>query len=295
MSETMHFVVMGEFITNAAREKLYMDKDLDSAIRILRHSTMSDELDSDEQLMLCLQILHGAASIKGRSDSPEYGIDFRDDIEERPTNLSAISQLIKDMNEENKKLREENVRLMDKLTFMAEELNPYKLEEINADYYEAAGEPMFADMKMPSWRKENSGMSSMLKSFMEHNRQKAAMESEDQNDDGYGWLEPDGTWHPVEWGEHAKWAGEWLNENMPYTKHPEIYWKVDKNGKKHSITDGDVLVFSLGWILMDSPCYAFAKPTMNPEKDMTKAQKEFLYDYYMKWNRLDEANELYED
>ena len=37
MSETMHFVVMGEFITNAAREKLYMDKDLDSAIRILRY------------------------------------------------------------------------------------------------------------------------------------------------------------------------------------------------------------------------------------------------------------------
>lgn len=300
MSEKMmmHFAVAGEFITNAAREKLYVDKDLDSAIRVLRSSLVTDELDSDEQLMLCLQVLHGAASIVGRSDTPEYRLVFRDDIDERPTNLSAIGQLIKDMEEENRKLQEKNMKLMDKLAFMAGELSPYKLEDINADYYNATGEPMFADMTIPSWRKVKNqlGMSDMLESFMAQRRRMEEVEDEDGEPVcDYGWLEPDGTWHPVEWGMHAKWAGEWLEEHMPFKEHPEIYWRIDKDGRKHHITGGDVLVFSLGWILMDSPWQGLAKSTMSPEKAITKAQKEFLYDYFMERKRNEEANALYED
>lgn len=296
MSETkmLHFTIQGEFITNMAREKLYVDKDLDSAIRILRSSLVSDELDSDEQLMLCLQVLHGAASIVGRSDTPEYRLVFRDDIDERPTNLSAIGQLIKDMEEENRRLKEQNQELIEKIVFITRDMSDYKLIDINAEYHNATGKPMFADMRIPDWKKvENQyDMSNMLESFMEQCRHEN--EQEEPVCD-YGWLEPDGTWHPVEWGMHAKWAGEWLEEHMPFKEHPEIYWRIDKDGRKHHITGGDVLVFSLGWILMDSPWQGLAKSTISPEKAMTKAQKEFLYDYFMERKRNEEANALYED
>ena len=90
---------------------------------------------------------------RGQKRYSEYRLVFRDDIDERPTNLSAIGQLIKDMEEENRKLQEQNMKLMDKLAFMAGELSPYELEDINADYYNATGKPMFADMTIPSWRK----------------------------------------------------------------------------------------------------------------------------------------------
>lgn len=94
---------------------------------------------------------------------------------------------------------------------------------------------------------------------------------------------------------HAKWAGEWLEEHTPFKEHPEIYWRIGKDGRKHHITGGDVLVFSPGWILMDSLWQGLAKPTMSPEKATTKAQKEFLYDYFMERGRNEKANALYED
>lgn len=296
MTETrkLHFTIQGEFITNMAREKLYVDKDLDAAIRILRSSLVSDELDSDEQLMLCLQILHGAASIKGQSGTPEYGLSFRDDIDERPTDLSAIGRFIKDMDEENRRLKEQNQELIEKIVFITRDMSDYKLIDINADYCNTTGKPMFADMRIPDWKKtENQyGMSDMLESFMEQCRHEN--EQEEPVCD-YGWLEPDGTWHPVEWGQHSAWAGDWLNKHMPFKEHAELYWRTDKEGKRHHITNGDVLVFSLGWILMDSPFHGLAKPTKSPEKDMTKAQREFLYDYFIERGRTEEANTLYGD
>lgn len=43
---------------------------------------------------------------------------------------------------------------------------------------------------------------------------------------------------------------------------------------------GDWLV-ERGWVLLHNPRRGIAFPTKNPVKEYTKAQKEFLYDYYM--------------
>lgn len=109
----------------------------------------------------------------------------------------------------------------------------------------------------------------------------------------YGWLEPDGTFHEVEWGLHQQWASDYLNENYPYKDNRDLHWRVDENGKKHHMCDGDVLIYKLHWILLDSPCQGLAYPTTDPAREMTKAQKEFLYDYYMERGRNKEANALY--
>lgn len=287
----LHFSIAGEFITNVAREKLFVDKDLGAAIKILRGATLCDKLSSDEQLMVVLQILHGAASIVGTSGEEDYGLEVREDIEERPTDLSSISQLIKDLDLENKRLRKENQALSEKFCFLAEHMSDYKLRDLNTAYYRETGEPMFSDMDV-----DRAPMNNLLKSFLAQRRreEKAAIESDEEVCD-YGWLEPDGTWHPVEWGEHYKWASEWLKENKPYKEFPHLYWRTDVQEKRHHIDGGDVLIYSLGWVLLDSPHQGLAQMTRDTAKELTKSQKEFLFDYFMERDRMEEANKLYKD
>lgn len=295
----MYFSVEGEFITNIAREKLFMQKDLASAIRILRLALISDELSSDEQLMLCLKILHGAAAIKGNSNTEDYGIEIRDDIETRPTDLSSIAALISDMADENERLKKENYEEQLKFSFLASRLKNYEISLANADYYNETGKPLFSDIAIPAWaKKENKlpDISDMLDDFLaQRNRENELIDNGKEPVCDYGWLEPDGTWHPVEWGEHFKWANDWLNENMPFKDHADIYWHVDMTGKRHHIVGGDVLIYSLGWILLDNPYQGLAKMRKDPMREMTKAQKEFLFDYYIERGRNEEANALYED
>lgn len=64
--------------------------------------------------------------------------------------------------------------------------------------------------------------------------------------------------------------------------------------KKGLIGAGDYLV-ARGWVLLHSPAQGIAKPTKNPILDFTKAQKEFLYDYYIERDCENEASELWID
>lgn len=50
-----------------------------------------------------------------------------------------------------------------------------------------------------------------------------------------------------------------------------------------------------GWVLLHNPSQGIAVATKNPSKDYTKAQKEFLFDYYMERNCEKEANEIWRE
>ena len=41
------------------------------------------------------------------------------------------------------------------------------------------------------------------------------MDKEDHITEDYGWLEPNGTFHGVEWGAHQDWAQNYMNEKFP--------------------------------------------------------------------------------
>mgnify|MGYP002508485444 CR=1 FL=1 len=89
---------------------------------------------------------------------------------------------------------------------------------------------------------------------------------------------------------------EYLQENYPRRDNPDLHIEKDEEGKiKRIYNAGDVLVFKLGWVLIDSPGQGLGHHTCNPAKEMTKAQKEFLFDYYTKRNRSKEANALYQN
>lgn len=168
----LSFSLEGSYITKAAREKLFVEKDMGSAIRILRSCLESDDLDSDTQLMLCLHILHGSASIVGNTSDGSYGVETRDDLDERPTNLSSIAGLITNMAKELKQLKEENDILQLKISVLAHELDDYTLKRMNDNWYEDIGKPMFSGMAVSE---KPSLLSPMLESFMAQRRYEAAI------------------------------------------------------------------------------------------------------------------------
>lgn len=191
----MHFSIQGEFITEMARQKLYGDCDLESAIRILRGALHTNEITPDEQLVLCLQVLNGDAWIKGESGTEEYGLEMRDDIEEVPTQLDKLCGFIKQLNEKLEEIVEENGTLMRKMNFITETLPDYKLRSLNDEYYSLYEESLFKDVTVDP--EQDSPLSGMLASFMEQRKREDAQEEPVCD---YGWLDPSGTFYPVEWG-----------------------------------------------------------------------------------------------
>lgn len=62
----------------------------------------------------------------------------------------------------------------------------------------------------------------MLDSFMTKAKQDINRTQQEIKCD-YGWLEPNGTFHAVEWGLHGQWANEYLDEHYPFDKCANMY------------------------------------------------------------------------
>ena len=97
--------------------------------------------------------------------------------------------------------------------------------------------------------------------------------------DPYGFFSPDGEFYPIEYGCHNEFAIKWC--------------------KEHGIRADDdypldYLIQERGWVLMHNPGLGQPFPTMSETKPLTKAQREAMYDYYVKAGRDQEAYRLYE-
>lgn len=97
------------------------------------------------------------------------------------------------------------------------------------------------------------------------------------------------------WAHHEGWAQDWLKEHMPFKDNPELYIRKDPDGRQRILTSKDVLVYKLGWVLMSNSYQGLPEMTRDPQRNLTKAQKEFLYGYFTKQGRHEEARMLYED
>ena len=102
------------------------------------------------------------------------------------------------------------------------------------------------------------------------------MKDHSKNGDYYGFIEPDGTIHFVDWGHHEEWSYECasLRFKEEFTK-----WQntsdFHRNGRS-----ADFLVLSKGWVLFDSPGYGLFSPTYLIPK-ITKKQIEAVLELYM--------------
>lgn len=102
----------------------------------------------------------------------------------------------------------------------------------------------------------------------------------------YGFIDPKGNFYAVDWCKHHKWAENYLQDKYTIIERMKL-----SNGGKY--IGSDFLVNILGWALLDSPHQG--KSILQIGKPLTKAQRETLYDYYMYFNRTEEALDLYKE
>ena len=110
--------------------------------------------------------------------------------------------------------------------------------------------------------------------------------SENIHGASYGWLEPSGVFHEVDFAEHQNFARDRLID--------------EKGGRYTALTldemqrPGDALT-ARGWVLLHNPAMGIARVTRDESKRLTKAQREFLFDYYQSRGLIHTAMEFLDE
>ena len=273
--KTVTFRVCGDGMTETAREFLYRNHKYETALELLKGCLVSEDLSEEQQLSLCLDILEGRARLTGIYPDGDYH------LEEDHKDLPGIGGLICSLSEQLKAEQEHRQKLERHRNFLIScmtEETPTTCRDYLKRYMEEFEEPMLTREEETDlgivWP-VRTGLHGMVDSFLD--RMTCDLDEED-----YGWLEPDGTFHAVEWGDHQQWADDYLKESLD----EDDYWEIDHAGDyltKHH------------WILLHNPAQGLAHPTMDPSHNPTKAQREFLYDYYTKRNHPELAREYLEE
>lgn len=275
MEETrmVSFNIQGEFVAKLAKEWFFVENRGYNKVMELLFSCMEGTEQSEKEIRrLAEDVLLGRAALVGNTADNTYHMECYE-ADEQPEQADAFN-VFKKMSSAMKKLKETEKEL-------------HKMQE----WYSVAME------HVPEYRKNNvlreTGQPiecqygrGLLDSFMER-----MLDEEEHTTEDYGWLEPNGTFHEVEWGQHQEWSSSYVKEHFL-----EEYEEISMQMKTGTglIGEGDFLV-EKGWILLHSPSQGMAQPTRNPVKRYTKAQKEFLYDYYTERNHEREANEVYQE
>ena len=119
----------------------------------------------------------------------------------------------------------------------------------------------------------------------------ASEQTKDFWPDEYGWLSPIGEFFEVPWARHQEWAWEYIGKNFARDEWYTFYKTQKSQVGEHP---GDFLI-SRGWVLLHNPSQGIAQMTRNETRPLTKAQKEYLYDYFMLHDRPKDANALFEE
>lgn len=201
MTEQLHFRIEGEFITNLARERFYQDHNLSGAIELVQSATVTDELNEVEHLMLALEVISGKKSIIGTYPGDDYGIKENNDIDR------YFDDFIKEIDNIQKRLKdkeEELQQVYNKYSFVLSQLPDYQIKDINDEYHSEYGEYLF---EIPREERRFNYLMNNYVGVSQHSAQEALDEFLARRKDtteykyaDYGWLEPDGTYHEVEWG-----------------------------------------------------------------------------------------------
>lgn len=270
------FSINGEFITQLAKERFFMEgADYENVMELLLSCMCGTEMSDQERKRHAEDVLLGRAEFAGNTADGSFCMrtyDAEDKLPEVPeyfnifTSYAKLKKKLKETEKELDKMREwycvamEHVPSYERNTVLRE-----TGQQIESGY----GNPM-------------------LDSFMER-----MMDEEEHTTEDYGWLAPDGTFYAVDWGNHQEWAQRFIEESFP-----EMAEDDEMDMQTHCniglIGAGDYLA-ERGWVLLHSPSQGIAEPTKDPRRNYTKAQKEFLYDYYMERNKENKANEVWEE
>lgn len=274
---TLSFNIQGEFITRLAREWLFYEgKEIEKIMDLLLSCMGGTDMKPEELKRHAEDVLLGRADFSGNTADGTFHMETYDPSEqpEVPEQFDIFRRLSAEI-VRRKKAEEERDRYREWYSVAMEYVPEYAKNEV---------------LKETGQSIESRYGNDMLGSFMER-----MMDEEEHSTGDYGWLEPDGTFHEVDWGDHQEFAEKYIRENM--TEDDWIAAGVHVPGQFKSddlYSFGDYLV-ERGWVLLHSPSQGIAQPTKNPVKRYTKKQQEFLYDYYMERGKEREANAVYEE
>lgn len=304
-TRTLHFSITGAIITRIAREKLYVNNDLPGAFEAIMGATLTDQLTEAQRACIALAILDGRKEIVGTYPGDDYGIE--DVPEDKRPNWNLAGHFRK-MNEKMAELERKNKLLLDKLACVSETIGSENLlKRCDAEWRtnwcdkDASAEDRTIFGTEAAWGGIAAAVRDILAEDDMSPLQKAMLpqvaeftqrmtQSEDLGPD-YGWLFPDGKFEPVEFGDHLSWAMKWLKKHDPEWKN---YETMMEHG--HDFSDaGDVLNQKYHAVLLHNPGLGYARVTSLDLRGMTKAQKEFLYDYYKKRGLDREADDIWKE
>lgn len=278
---TISFSVDGPSMTHLAREFCYKELNLPKAFELLWELTNADELSEGDHIKMVVDILNGKANIVGTYPNDDYGIE---DANEPVKGLKALwKELVEQKKQQEQRIQELTLQRNWLLSCLQEDY-PYSLREYFSRYKEDFESPMltkqesmdlgisFADVVSF----DDEPASNLLSEFLERQTSNHDIEKD------YGWLEPNGHFHVVPWGEHYNWASDYILEHFAEDAILDDEMLMDP---------GDYLQ-KRGWVLLHSPAQGLARTSLHPTKRYTKAQQDFLYSYYIDRNHPELANEI---
>lgn len=272
------WAIQGEAINRLAREKCHQEYDIPYAVDLLTSCIDADGLSEGDRLLMAVKVLDGTAEIQGVAGRDDYRFA---ELPGRtgPSLTDTLSRMRSGLAEKDGIIRE----LLRKLECCGEQLGSRGRRQADRAWSGTWGGQgrIFGEPAVLPARKIAPAMSAAVDEFLD----RAA--SPDASED-YGWLEPSGEFHPVEWGEHEDWACKQVKARG---------WMAEwgQGGNASIRTFRDFLIFAKGWVLLHSPGHGLARVTGNEARRLTKAQKEFLFAYYMKRDHPGLAREYLED
>ena len=271
-------------IMQIAREQFYENHNITSAMKMLMDLTNCDELAKEEQKSLCLDILMYKKDIVGVYPREEIKII---ECTEKPFDFfNALDKLTQKFKTQEKEYNS----ILQKFLFLCEKTDDRLLERLNDSYYFETGEYLFdkdfgkepefmKTIKEPEYDEVLECKTYKRSTKEDESYIKRMTDTVQHSTEDYGWLSPNGEFFEADWGHHNEWAREYLEKND--SEYDDV--RSDK------CTDR---LIELHWVLLDNPCGGIATPKYG-EFGMTKAQKEFLYNYYIERNLKDEANDIW--
>lgn len=250
----LHFTVEGKFVTKLARQKLTEGHDLNTAVKLLESALVTDQLNELEKSGLIFNILRGSMEITGTYPGDDYG------VVETPKDKDLLHDTIMDMGNQLDGLADDNERMMHQLETL-DEILPKKYKKQAND---AIGETVFPD----------DDATDIMESFR-------------RTDENYGWLSPTGEFVPVEFGNHERFAITYMRDHVKFEDTPAIM-------KKYHSSMTDWLIYEKNFVLLHNPSMGPAVLTRNEARPLTKAQKDFLFDYFTTHHRDADAKNIME-
>lgn len=303
-TRTLKFGITGEFITKTAREWFYIEHKPYSTIEELLLSCMcGTDIPEGKLKMMAQDIVSGRSELVGNS----WDGTFRYRESEEPPEINLFHEYDKawrkviDVKSDNKALSQKFNALYDSIVYIKDGYIEDAIDAVSQfpdtkdlliDFLVALGK-VVVEYRPGGVRKviidDDTSLetnpvdtgSPLLNDFFEQKR------IEEEHVNNYGWLEPDGTFHPVPWCEHQEYAMEVMQERRWMEEACRFDGQLDR--------PGDFLTEAKGWVLLHNPGQGVAYVSRCESKMLTKAQREFLFDYFYRRGQIEKAKKYLEE